>query len=159
MNDLGRLLRDQKKITEAVEMFQQALEIQRKQFGEESAEVAGTVWDIGHALRDGGKHADAALMFRQSIAIHRKRPADRPLVARRLVDLGWHLKNMGNPTEAEELYRESLAIRRELFAEDSAEVGASLEKLTEVLHAQGRTAEVEAMRRERLQKELSSEVK
>ncbi|MGH7176291.1 MAG: tetratricopeptide repeat protein, partial [Tepidisphaeraceae bacterium] len=115
--------------------------------------------EVAAALQALGKFDEAEALFRDSLAIQRTLGADSAGLATTITRLAEALVSAGNLSEAESLHRETLAIRRKVFAEESADVGSSLELLTKVLRAQGKTAEVEALWRQRVgywQKELAT---
>jgi tetratricopeptide (TPR) repeat protein len=69
INNLGTLLRDQKKLPEAQALFRQSLEIRKKIQGPKHPAVAKADHNLAGALRDEGKLDDAVQLQQQAVAI------------------------------------------------------------------------------------------
>jgi len=146
---------------EAEAMFREAFAIQEQLFGKESVSAATSLVRLADVLSLQGKQKDAEKLLREAIAIDRRLLGDEHrTVANGLGKLAEVLLRQSQTaatpqkqallTEAEALQIQALTIRRKLFGDEHLDIAQSLDDLTLVFYAQGKTAEAERGEREAL---------
>ena len=127
-NNLANVLREQKRLEEAITQYQQALAIK--------PDYAFAQSNLGNALLKQGKVAEAMRYFRE--AIH-----NDPKLAAAYLNLGHVLELQGKPVEAIAYYREALRIQPD-YRDASYNLGVALGE-------QGKAAEAAAQYRKALE--------
>lgn len=95
----------------AVDVFDRALEINEREFGDESLQVANTLKNLGNAWKDLGKPEHARALLERTLRIKKREFGDEsPEVAGVLSDLGNVWIALGDPRTARALYEEALEI-------------------------------------------------
>jgi serine/threonine-protein kinase len=95
---------------EAEQHFQSSLEIRRELFGEQSIQVAASVFYLGAVQNAKGNYAEAERLCRDALAIQRLKPEEGNLLPFILQELTAILGFRGEPAAAEPLDREALEI-------------------------------------------------
>jgi non-specific serine/threonine protein kinase/serine/threonine-protein kinase len=143
----GRVLVNQGRDREAVPILDQALDVLKRQFQGDRAEIAETLGDLGLAyLRLDDPRAES--FARQGVAISRRLLSEEhpdPYLTQSLVRLGYILLQRGNTSEAEPLLREALAISRRVYGEDNKLVLNALFELARAVRELGDSAEAEQL--------------
>jgi serine/threonine protein kinase len=128
---LGRVYTGLGLHVEAERLLEAALATRERLFGEESLEVAATLYYLAEPRLDKTDFAGAEPLARRALAIRRRLLGGESLeVAASQQQVGWSSRR---PEEAEALMREALAIRRRLLGAKHPLVAESLAELGEML--------------------------
>ncbi|GMU81956.1 MAG: hypothetical protein AMXMBFR47_18270 [Planctomycetota bacterium] len=129
-----------------------ALEIRRRELGDEHPDIGPSLNDLAQALDAKGDYAAAEPMYRQALAALRRTPPgdEHRTVGPCLNSLGTLLDARGDPAAAEPLVREALAIARRAYGDEHEDVANCLNSLGVVLQSQGKHAAAEPLIRESL---------
>jgi CHAT domain-containing protein/tetratricopeptide (TPR) repeat protein len=151
LNNLGLLLDDQGKLTQAEPLCRDALAMYRRLFKADHPDLAASLSNLGSLLVAQGKLTQAEPLFRDALAMQRRVfKGDHSSVAISLNNLATLLKAQGKLTEAEPHYRDALAMNRRLFKGDHPSVAQSLNNLGLLLDDQGKLTEAEPLFRDAL---------
>lgn len=132
-------------------LLTQALEDQRRIYGDDHREVAASESALGVLLQDVGEVEDAEALFRQSLATRQRLGGDRdPDVSETMALLAYLLETRGDMVSAEAMAREVLAINQELFPAGGPRVAAAQANLAGMLRRQEQFDEAEPLLREAL---------
>jgi serine/threonine protein kinase/Tfp pilus assembly protein PilF len=150
--NLARLLHKRGKLSEAAELFEKSLAIQRSLSGPKHEEdLAATLNNLAELRQDQGRISDALALYEQVLTIARRIwGAEHPHVVATLNNLADLHRSEGRAAEAEPLFREALAIRKKLYGPDHLDVATSLANLGLALKDLGRFDEAETCYREAL---------
>ena len=108
----------------------EALDLFRRQNGEESLDVAENLINLGVLAMRRGDASHAEPIFRQGLATYRRLlPAEHPLIADAMTNLARSLDREGKPDQAEPIYIDALAVQRHLFGDVHADVATTLNNL------------------------------
>jgi len=110
----------------ARELFTQAVELRRRQYGGPHPELAKEINNLAGVLYRLGDLAGAEATFREVVEMRRSLGQDPAALVITLNNLAAILSFRGRFEEAEALYREGLDLRLELHGADSEEVASSL---------------------------------
>ena len=147
--DRGKLLVSQGRLTEAETVLRDSLAKRREIQGNDHQRVGLHLANLGNALARQKKLPEAESCYRESVVILKKHMGpDSPVVASALAELAGSLYHKIQYAEAEVLLREAVAIEHRAFPEGDRQRVRSLEKLPAVLEAQGKRAELDAIRAE-----------
>ena len=149
--EVGTFLWRKGQAAEAEAAYRQAVEIRRRLFGPESAQVVESLVGLENSLYAKGDYAASAEVGREGVAIVRKHPeyGPRPL-GHALGGLGTDLMALGRATEAEPLLREAIAALRRADGSDSPTIGPHLFNLANLVGDRGDFEESTALFREGL---------
>jgi CHAT domain-containing protein/tetratricopeptide (TPR) repeat protein len=136
LSNIGGVYRDQGRYAEALEMYQQALVIQRE-VGDRTGE-GSTLTGIGMVYDNQGRYAEALEMYYQALVIQRE-VGDRTGEEATLNNIGAVYADQGRYAEALEMYQQALVIQREVG--DRSGEGTTLSNIGFVYYNQGRYAE------------------
>jgi eukaryotic-like serine/threonine-protein kinase len=151
LKDLGMVLLDERKLSEAEVVDGEALAIRRRLFGMENASTATSLNALSAVYRDEGKLKEAEQMAWEALGIRQKLFGKVHLdVADSLRNLCIILGDEGNWVESEAKAREALAIRRELLGPEHPWVASSLNDLAWAVHGNGKLDEADTLHREAL---------
>ncbi len=128
----------------AAEPQSQALEIRRRELGEDHGFYLISLNNSALLLNAQGKLAEAEPLLRE--ALRRKRRVlgdDHTSTLASLSSLGRLLREKGELAESEACYREAVERRRRVVGEDDPDTLLSVNGLGDVLQAQGRLADAE----------------
>ncbi len=130
---LGRALRRQGRLQEALEALERAEQVANEADTGEIAAMAAR--EAGRALLDAGSHDRALACFSRALAFHEK-SGDRVEAAREHLSIGWGLYRQERYTEAREAYSKVLHPARQ--AGEKVLLAAALEAIGQLEHELGR---------------------
>lgn len=140
LDALGRVALSFDRYETAGRLIDEALELRRSEFGEESLEVALSLESRGLLLYATGDLSAAEPVLRRRYELHRTLPPGTHTdVAAAANDLAAVLRNLGQLEEARRLHEEALELRR-AAAPGSPAVAESLNNLAGVFLARGEPA-------------------
>ncbi|HWN44275.1 MAG TPA: tetratricopeptide repeat protein, partial [Thermoanaerobaculia bacterium] len=141
---LGCLLLGKSLYADAEPLLREALELDRRLFGEKHFELANSLKNLAFLLRSTGRFDEAEPLTRVSLEIDRAWFGNRhPVVATDLNYVGLILMEKGRQTESEELLRQALLIDEEAYGEDHSAIARDLHNLALLLKSTGRSSEAE----------------
>lgn len=147
MLDLGYMLVEQQRYAEADSLFQEALAMRQRLFGDVHPTVANALDATGVLALKREDLAAAEAAFLEALEIRQvifeDGHADLTASFTNLGDVRYHT---GDYAEAERLYREALAIYRRAFGLQHPEAIATIQQLAATLEAQGRHAAADSLR-------------
>lgn len=147
LNNLGLVLHNQGVFEEAERLYRAALERTRESKGTHP-DLAPPLYNLAILLQETGRLEPAQALLDESLELRRKVYGDRhPAVARAAYRSARLAHDREDLEQAETLYREALSIAREVPGERSTAI-AVCRHLTQILAAEGRQAEGEALLRE-----------
>ena len=146
MNNLGMLLTDQGKLSEAEPLLQDALRQRRDMLGDAHPDTLNSMSNLAMVLKDLGKLSEAELLFRDALLRRRETLGDaHPETRNAINSLAVMLADQGRLSEAEPLYREVLRLRRELLGNTHRDTLTSVNNLAALLANQGKPSEAEPL--------------
>jgi serine/threonine protein kinase/tetratricopeptide (TPR) repeat protein len=152
LNNMGVLRSVAGRYEEAVQYFEDALELRRRILGDTSEETADSMTDLGNALVRLGRFDEAEPLLRDALASKRAlHDGPHASVALGINSLGNLLHHREAYDEAEALYREALAMHRETLGDDHPDVVVDLNNLAYLLRSRGDLEASEPMFREVLE--------
>jgi tetratricopeptide (TPR) repeat protein len=155
-SNIAELLGMQAEFDEAVQHYQQSIQILKALPEEDGAALALSIFGLADVYSLQGDFNAAEIQFRQAVAIQSAQSDGRSLdLARSLDQLGMNVSFLARPEEAEQLLREALAMRMQLLPGGvHPDIEESLNNLGVFLYEQGRYEETERLFRESLQMKL-----
>ncbi len=134
LGNIGNIYHNQGKPDEALEYYQQALEINKK-LGYEQG-IAHNLSNIGTVYNDLGKH-DEALKFQEEALEINQKIEDEPGIANSLNNIGVVYNDSGKTEEALKFYQEALEINKKMGYEEGIanvinNIGLTYSKLREI---------------------------
>ena len=155
---LGQIYRDLDDFTIANAMYDRALELRRRGYGDPQLEVADSLHSLADLRQRQRRYAEAESLFREALAIRRQLLGERhPEIARTLSRLASVLKAEGKLAEvnellsqAEQLTRDTLEILRANPESEPEETLRAMSQLRSTLMKLGKYAEAETVIREYL---------
>lgn len=130
LSDYGVFLYNSTRYEESLFVSEEALQLQRKLYGEDHTLVATSLFNLSAAHVELGDYESGEKLLHECLAMRRKLLGDRhPYVAMALNNLGHLLQKAGRLDEAEDAHRQSLAVRREVLGDNHPEVANSLNSL------------------------------
>ncbi len=151
LSSIGWVYSDHGDYHRAEQLFRQALEISKRQFGNDDLHSARSLGFVAFVLLQQGNLAEAESMFRESLATERKLLQGEQLdVAFSLNGLAQVFAKQNKLADAETMMREALAMRRNLLGNDPA-VARSLNNLSNILGQRGKFDEAVAVCREAIE--------
>ncbi len=143
--EIGQLLTDQAILTErmgehanAETLFLEALDLRRRELGNEHPLVIESLNNLGVILGIQGRLDDAEPLFREALELRRKLFGDASQhVAESLHNLAALLTEKSDYEGAETLYREAIATLREILGEEHPLVAEAAMNLAFMLQAKG----------------------
>jgi serine/threonine protein kinase/Tfp pilus assembly protein PilF len=144
MNQIGILLQESGRPSEAEEYLRAALERSRRVFGENHASTLIAINNLGALLKSQGKLDEAEPYYVESLEKSRRTLGqEHPDTLVSISNMGTLRQDQGNAAEAEFYHRDALEKRRRVLGEDDRSTLFSLNNLGFLLRAQGRLAEAE----------------
>ena len=144
MNNIGFVLWNQGKYTEAETLHRQTLEIRRRVLGNEHRHTFWSINGLSLALGGQGKYAEAETLNRQTLEIRRRLLGnEHPDTLESMNNLGFVLWKQGKYAEAESLHRQTLQIRRRVLGDEHPHTAFSRSHLGDCLTRMGRYDEAE----------------
>lgn len=114
LNNLGAVMRSQRRNAEAEPVLREALALRQAALGPDHPAVATTALNLAAVLRDAGQYAVAESLFRASLEVRRRTLGPRhPEVASSLVGLGLTLMAAGDYGGARANLQDALVLTRE----------------------------------------------
>ena len=136
---------------EAGRLLTDALAVQRRTLGNDSAQVADTLAALADLKSFTGKYDEGQPLIEEALRIRRKLYGElNSDVASSLNDLGVNFGERGDLRQAETYLRQSLAIQRKLHAEPHPDLDEAINNLAWALEGLDRFKEAEALHRESL---------
>lgn len=143
---IGRVYDKMGLFDKAVPFLKDALEIRRKQLGEEHIDVAQSYCYLGDMYRKQGKYAEAEPLIKRGLELQEKLLGpDHPIVARSLNTLAVLYENASRYAEAEPIHQRAIAILEKELGPDHIDVAMSLTNLAILKAKQGKYAESEPL--------------
>ncbi len=154
MAELGGLMSDTGRSSEAEAMHRRALEIYQRSTGPNDPQTINLMNNIAVTMSAQGKWNEAEGMVRDSLARARKLPeASRRTLANTLGLLAGMYYQQADFAGAEPLLRESLELRRKMHTGPNAEIANCLSNLGALRHGLGDDVEAERLFEEALEME------
>lgn len=142
MGRLGVILYDARKVDQAIELEQRALNILNANGDAETASAIDVRGNIVNALSWDGRYAEAEMLSRETIALSEKVDGDlHPNTIIRRSNLGLVLLKLGKAQEALALFEKCLADAAKVWPEDYAQVDFMMVNKAMALHDLGRMQE------------------
>ena len=136
--ELAALLRDQRRLKEALDCASQALNLARATLGEDHPATATSLGNLAELYKMMGNLRAAEPLARQAVAIFRRMAGDdHPILGPNLNNLAVIYESMGNFAAAEPLLQQALAIERKAFGDEHPGVAISLDNLATVQQKAG----------------------
>ena len=148
MGFLASALERQGRHVDAEAVQRRLLARNQAQWGEQSADAAGTAMNLGMQLSRQGRTAEAEKLLRDALAKRRALPARDVEIAGALSNLAMAIAPTGKLGEAESLMRESIALRKKALGADDPDLANFLGNLANVLRRAGKLDEAETLYRE-----------
>lgn len=149
---LGCLLFGKSLYMDAEPLLREAMDLDRRLYGEEHFEFAHSLKNMALLLRSTGRGNEAEPLTRKALKIDRAWFGDRhPTVATDLNYVGLLLMDTGRQTEAEELLLQALLIDQEAYGAEHSSIARDLQNLALLLTSAGRASEAEPMIRRSLE--------
>ena len=151
-NTIALILQHNGRPDQAELLFQQALEMRRRQHGGDHVEVARCLNNLALARGELGQPHAAEVLLVESLEMHRRLFAgDHQLVAMSLSNLGLVRQTLGQTEAAERLYRQSLEMNQRLHPGDHPDVARDLNNLALARRDLGRPHEAEPLHQQALE--------
>ncbi len=145
----ARILQHTGRADDAVPLFEEALALRRKVFGEKHPDVATSLMLLGEAQQTAGRVKDGETSMRAALDMRRQLFGnDHPDVATAAETLANLLEIRGALDECETLLRDTLRIRTVAFTPEHAAVAAVKSALATILRKKGDIAAAETLYRE-----------
>ena len=143
---LGSALERAGRGTEALGVYERAMQAFEQALGKEHPDVAGKLGYLADLHENLGQHAEAEALYTRSLAIKEKKlgPEHRS-VATILNNLAGVYQSTGQYAKAEPLYRRSLAIEEKKLGPEHLEAAPSLNNLAGLYYRMGQYAKAEPL--------------
>ncbi len=142
--NMGSLLSEQGRLSEAEKYLRETLEKRRRVLGEEDPNTLVSINNYASVLQDMGRLAEAEVYYREDLEKSRRLLGeDHPDTLISINNMGYLLKVQGRLSEAEQYYREDLEKSRRLLGEDHPDTLISINNMGLLLQDQGKLAEAE----------------
>lgn len=127
---------------------QRALEIRRRERGDEHPETLDSIGHLGDLFRNQGRYGEAEPLLRKSLEASRRTLGDEhPKTLTSISNLGAVLKDLGKNDEAERLFREDLEASRRTRGDEHPATLSAINNLGVLFYTQGKYDEAEALYR------------
>lgn len=131
---------------QALQTYQQALDLTQKMHGANSLAVATIVNNMGSAYKSLGNHEQAIAYYQQALSMRESLKGNQWIEnAESLNNLGSMYKLTNQFAKAESVYQQALSIQRTVLGETHPEIAVSLNNLATLYHQQQKTAQASAM--------------
>lgn len=148
LSNLGALLMNKGRFSEAEPLVREGLGLRLTILGNAHAGTAGAYYRLSDLLYREGKYADAERAAQDAIDVFRRaltNPQDNVLFANPILEMGSILDKLGNPREAERYMRQALEIRTRLLPKGNLQISRTQQVLGEFLVRQNRYSEAEPL--------------
>jgi len=136
---------------EALLLFDEALNLRQKHFGEVHPQVAETQRAKASWLALTQRYQEAEALARKAVASYGAHPDQGLELAAAREQLSMILQRVGKGEEARRLVEQALAARRRIYGNDHPLIAAGLEILGESMRGEGRLEEAVALQRQSLE--------
>lgn len=138
LETIGTVYRKLGLFDQAATQLEQALDLRRRVFGEESLEFATTLQNLGELENSRGRYAVAEELFRRALELRQRFLGEAHLlVAQTLNSLAANQGVQGHPEEGLPLLERALEIRRETLGDEHPDVASTLQLLGSVHGSMG----------------------
>ncbi len=152
LQTVGDTLRELGLLERAQTPQKRALEIRRRELGDEHPDTLASLGSLGALLYDQGKYADAEPLLREALEASRRTLGNEHHSTLTSINiLGTMLQDQGKLAEAEPLLREALEGFRSTLGDEHPSALASINNLGLLLYSQGKYADAEPLWREALE--------
>jgi non-specific serine/threonine protein kinase/serine/threonine-protein kinase len=136
---------------EAQGQLERALDLRRRELGENHVDTLTTAADLGLVLRRRGDSAKAEALLVSLLAASRRALGDaHPTTLQTMADLAGNYQDQGKFAEAEPLFVGALEARRRTQGSDHPDTLATMNNLSLLYRSEGRYSESEALIKEAL---------
>ena len=119
LDGIGVMWTERQELAKAREPYERALELRRRELGDDHPKVAESLNELGSAVRSSGDPATAEGHFRRALEIHKRVLGDdHAFTGIILHNLAIARLFQGDPREAEVLLKEALQLHMEIFGPD-----------------------------------------
>jgi serine/threonine-protein kinase len=126
--------KSQARYEEAEALYREAIDLDRREFGDRHPEVSTDRNNLATLLSATGREQEALELHRDLLAIRRETlPPDHPTTANTLSNLGETLIDLGEYEEAEQVLEEAAAMRRRIYGGSHPRLATTLRHLA-LLH-------------------------
>ncbi len=151
IHNMGTLLSEQGKLTQAESYYREALEGYRRVLGNDHPDTLIPISNYGNLLYDQGKTTEAEQYYREALEGNRRvHGDDHPDTFGSIKNIGIVLLAQGKAAEAEPYFRQTLEGNRRLLGVDHPKTLIAINDLGSVLVAQGKLTETEQYYQEAL---------
>jgi tetratricopeptide (TPR) repeat protein len=155
---LGSILKEEERPEEAVPVYREGIALRIEslppgspQIAEELASYAALLQALGK-VKDGQELCDGiGKGYAEALEARRPADGDNDVFAKAVTSVGSMFRSAGRLADAERRFLLALDVRRHTLGEASPEVSNSLRALSDILRAQGRTADAEAVWRQSIE--------
>jgi tetratricopeptide (TPR) repeat protein len=138
LNQIGYYLDDKAEYDQAKPLYERALAIREKVFGEEHPDVATSLNNLALLYDNQGEYEQAKPLYERALAIYENvYGKEHPDVATDLNNLAGLYRIQGEYEQAKLLYERALAIREKVFGKEHPSVATSLNSLALLYDNQG----------------------
>ena len=149
---VGVTLRDLGLLDRALGPLEQAVEIRRRELGDEHPGTLDSINNLGMLFQYQGKYAEAEPLYREDLEVSRRTLGDEhPSTLISINNLGVLFQDQGKYSEAEALYREAVEVRRRTLGDEHPKTLTSINNLGLLFDSQGKYSEAEPLYREALE--------
>ncbi len=150
--NVAAYLTDRAQYEEAELLYQQALQIGKRVFGEGHPFVAGLLSNLASLYRKRGKYEKVELLLQRALQIwERELGAEHPFVAPSLNNLANLYRGQGKYEQAELLYQRALHIWEQALGTEHPDIASPLSGLANLYQEQGKYGEAEPLYQRALQ--------
>ncbi|MFZ9691559.1 MAG: tetratricopeptide repeat protein, partial [Phycisphaerales bacterium] len=152
ISNMGSLLLDQGRLSEAEPYAREALDGFRRVLGDEHPDTLTAISKMGMLLRSQGKLSEAEPYYRESLDGSRRVLGDEhPDTLSFVGSMGVLLYSQGMLSEAESYFREALETSRRVLGDEHRQTLSAIGNMSVLRRSQGRLSEAEAYYRESLE--------
>jgi Tfp pilus assembly protein PilF len=142
------LHRHQRQFKKAKLLYQRALGIMQKTFGEDHPHTAVCLHNLALVYGNDGRSKKSETLHRRVLAIDEKMlGAEHPSTATSLNNLAWILSQQGKHAEAEPMFRRALEIREKSLGLEHAHTVQSMYNLADLYRGQSRCSDADQLMR------------
>lgn len=146
LNGLATIYSSQGRNADAKTLYQQALDIGKKLYGEEDPSIPSTISNMASIYEEEGHYAEAEKLRLQAFEIMKKLLGEEhPDVATGIKNLGVLYGFQGRYAEAEPLFLQALEMNKKLLGQEHPDIATNIEGLAHLYGSQGRFAEAEPL--------------
>lgn len=146
INNLGGVYQKQENYEKAEELYQQALDINKKIFGDNHPATAYILNNLGGVYQTQEQYKKAEPLLHESFEIRKNLLGeDHPDTAMSLNNLAGLYQAQGQYKKAGQFFNQALAIHQDVFGEKHPETANSLNNLGVLYDAQGRHKDAEPL--------------